>query len=167
MIGRILSLSILTLLLACTESENVNLKNNNVMAQEQNSFINPKDLFNPANNGFSHIAKVPEGKGLYYFSGQWASDTSGKLVSEDFEVQVRQTVSNVKIALEAAGLSINDVVKQTVYIVDFTLEKKQILIEVASKEWRVKNFPASTIVPLPLLATAPNCLIEIEIVASK
>ena len=137
------------------------------MNQDENTFINPIGLFNPKDNGFSHIVKIPEGRKLYYFSGQWASDTSGKLISGDFEEQVSQTVSNVKTALEAVGLSINDVVKQTVYIVDFTLEKKQILIDVASKEWRVKNFPASTIVPLPLLATAPNCLLEIEIVATK
>ncbi len=136
------------------------------MAQEI-SFINPKDLFNPKQNGFSHIVKIPTGKELYYFSGQWASDTSGKLVSDDFEEQVSKTVSNVKTALEAVGLSINDVVKQTVYIVDFTPEKKQILINVASREWRVKYFPTSTIVPLPVLATAPNCKIEIEIVAAK
>jgi enamine deaminase RidA (YjgF/YER057c/UK114 family) len=103
---------------------------------------------------------------MYYFSGQWASDIEGKLVSENFEEQVKQTVSNIKTALETAALSLDDVMKQTVYIVDFTLEKKQILIDVASREWRVKDFPASTIVPLTLLATAPNCLIEIEIIAA-
>lgn len=167
MIRRITSLGILTFLLACSNSPNSNSQKINAMTAEKNSFINPTDLFNPKNNGFSHIAKVPEGKEHYYFSGQWASDTNGKLVSEDFEEQVKKTVSNVKTALEASGLSINDVVKQTVYIVDFTLEKKQVLIDVASTEWRVKEFPASTIVPLPVLATAPNCLIEIEIIAAK
>ena len=167
MIGRITTLGILTLLLACTHSQNSNPQKHYVMPTKKSTFINPKDLFNPKQNGFSHIAKVPKGKELYYFSGQWASNTNGKLVSEDFETQVKKTVSNIKTALTAAGLSLNDVVKQTVYIVDFTLEKKQILIDVASKEWRVKNFPASTIVPLPLLATAPNCLIEIEIIAAK
>ncbi|UXP31020.1 RidA family protein [Reichenbachiella agarivorans] len=167
MTGRIIALGMLTLLLACTEKENLNSPRNTTMTQQKISFLNPKDLFNPKQNGFSHIVKVPEGKALYYFSGQWASDTSGKLVSEDFKEQVSKTVSNVKAALAASGLSINDVVKQTVYIVDFTMEKKQILIDVASKEWRVENFPASTIVPLPLLATAPNCLIEIEIIATK
>lgn len=162
-----MSIAILSMLFSCTESENLNTQKNNIMAQEKNSFINPKGLFNPKYNGFSHIVKVPAGKEMYYFSGQWASNKEGKLVSEDFEEQVKQTVSNVKTALEAAGLSLDDVVKQTVYIVDFTIDKKQILIDVASKEWRVKNFPASTIVPLPLLATAPNCLIEIEIIAAK
>ena len=162
-----MSFTILSILFSCTQSENLNTQKKNTMAQEKNSFINPNELFNPKYNGFSHIVKVPKGKELFYFSGQWASDKEGKLVSENFEEQVKQTVSNVKIALESAGLSLDDVVKQTVYIVDFTLEKKQILIDVASKEWRVKNFPASTIVPLPLLATAPNCQIEIEIIAAK
>lgn len=167
MIEKIMSFAILSILFSCTKSENLNTQKNNSMTQEKNSFINPKGLFNPKYNGFSHVVKVPKGKEMYYFSGQWASNTEGKLVSENFEEQVKQTVSNVKIALDAAGLSLDDVVKQTVYIVDFTSEKKQILIDVASKEWRVKDFPASTIVPLPLLATAPNCLIEIEIIAAK
>jgi enamine deaminase RidA (YjgF/YER057c/UK114 family) len=165
---RIMSLGIITMLLfACAKSENSNSNKVTAMTQEKNNFINPKDLFDPKQNGFSHIVKIPTGKDLYYFSGQWASDKNGKLVSKDFEEQVSRTVANVKTALKAAGLTVNDVVKQTVYIVDFTIEKKQILIDIASKEWRVKNLPASTIVPLPVLATAPNCLIEIEIIAAK
>ena len=137
------------------------------MDHNKNTFINPTVLFNPSNYGFSHIAKIPEGKSLYYFSGQWASDANGQLVSIDFEKQVRQTVINIKTALNAAKLSINDVVKQTTYIVDFTMEKKQVLIDVASKEWHAEYLPASSIIPLPVLATAPNCLIEIEIIAAK
>lgn len=136
------------------------------MHQEKTTFINPKGLFDPKYNGFSHIWKVPSGTDIYYFSGQWASDESGQLVSTDFEEQVRKSVSNVKTALDAVGLSTADVVKQTVYIVDFTPEKKQQLIQVASKVWGSGTFPASTIVPLPLLATAPGCLIEIEIIAA-
>ena len=164
---KIVSLVLLTILLACTESENLTQQKSNEMAKEEISFINPTTLFDPRQNGFTHIVKIPKGKEHHYFSGQWASDTNGELVSEDFEKQVRQTVRNVKSALDAAGLSLNDVVKQTVFIVDFTLEKKEILIEVASKEWSVKNFPASTIVPVPLLATAPKCLIEIEVITAK
>ena len=137
------------------------------MLQEKNSFTKLKDLFNPKQDGFSHKLKVPAGKEVYYFLEQWASYTSGKLVSQDFKEQISQTVGNVKTALEAVGLSLNDVVKQTVYIVDFTVAKKQILIDVASQEWSVKDFPASSIVPLPLLSTAPNCQIEFEITAAK
>lgn len=137
------------------------------MTQEKNAFINPTELFDPRKNGFSHIAKVPNGKELYYFSGQWGSDQNGKLVSLDFEEQVRRTVQNIKVALSEVGLTINDVVKQAVYIADFTIEKKQILIAVAAQEWKAENFPASSVIPLPVMATVPNCLIEIEIIAAK
>lgn len=167
MTQRIVSILMLSVLLACTASENVTSKKANTMEKEEISFINPNELFNPQQNGFSHIVKIPQGKEHYYFSGQWASDSDGKLISKDFKEQVSKTVVNIKAALNAAGLSLNDVVKQTVYIVDFTPEKKEILVDVAAKEWRVRNFPASTIVPVSLLATAPNCLIEIEIIAAK
>ncbi|CCH51854.1 endoribonuclease L-PSP [Fibrisoma limi BUZ 3] len=138
-----------------------------VLTQEKNTFMNPAGLFNPVYNGFSHIGKVPAGTELIYLSGQWASDTDGKLVSADFEEQVRQTLNNLTIALAAAGVSTRHIVKQTIYIADFTPDKKATLMKVAATEWDADVFPASTIVPLPLLATAPGCLIEIESVATK
>ncbi|GLR19848.1 RidA family protein [Portibacter lacus] len=137
------------------------------MNNEKTTFINPSNLFNPQNYGFSHVAKISAHKELFYFSGQWASDENAQLVSEDFEEQVRRTASNIKETLSAVGLSIDDVVKQTVYIADFTPEKKQILVAVAAEEWKAKNFPASSIIPVPVMATTPNCLIEIEIIAAK
>ncbi|WP_460908109.1 RidA family protein [Spirosoma areae] len=144
-----------------------NAQNAVVLQQERNTFINPAGLFNPMYNGFSHVGKVPAGTDLYFLSGQWASDTQGKLVSTDFAGQVRQTIRNVRIALESAGLTTKHVVKQTIYIADFTPEKKKVLIEVAGKEWGSTIFPASSIVPLPMLATAPGCLIEVETIATK
>ena len=83
------------------------------MNPKKNTFINPKELFDPNHNGFSHIAKILEGKTLFYFSGQWGSDTNGKLVSLEFEAQVRQTVANIKTALASVQLSLKDMVKQT------------------------------------------------------
>lgn len=135
--------------------------------QQKNTFINPAGLFNPMYNGFSHVGKVPAGTELIFISGQWASDPSGKLVSTDFEQQVRQTLRNLKTALAAAGVSTQHVVKQTIYIADFTPEKKAILTRVGAAEWGAKVFPTSVIVPLPVLATAPGCLIEIESLATN
>jgi len=137
------------------------------MKQEKNTFINPSDLFNPTNYGFSHIVQVLAETDLYFFAGQWASNVDGQLVSEDFEEQVRKTVSNVKTALAAVGMTTKNVVKQTIYMVDFTPEKKQLIKKVASQEWGTGIFPTSTIVPVPVLATAPGCLIELEIIATK
>ena len=138
-----------------------------ILQQEKNTFINPVGLFNPIYNGFSHIGKVPAGTELIFLSGQWGSDSSGKLISTDFEQQVRQTLKNLKTALHAVGVSTCHIVKQTIYIADFTPDKKAALIKVAASEWDAEVFPASTIVPLPMLATAPGCLIEIESIATK
>lgn len=138
-----------------------------VLQQQKNTFINPAGLFNPMYNGFSHVGKVPAGTTLYFLSGQWASDEKGQLVSTDFAEQVRQTLRNVKTALRGAGLTTEHVVKQTIYIAEFSPEKKKILIEVAGKEWGATVFPASSIVPLPSLATAPGCLIEVETIATN
>lgn len=137
------------------------------MQQGKNTFINPAALFNPAQNGFSHIGKAPANAEIIFISGQWASDLAGKLVPTDFEQQVRQTFKNVKIALQASDLSFKNIIKLTIYIAEFEPVKKDVLIKVAVDEWDVEFFPASTIIPLPMLATYPGTLIEIEAIATK
>ena len=144
-----------------------NAQKSTILTQEKNTFINPKELFNPVYNGFSHVGIVPAGTELIFLSGQWASDDKGKLTSTDFEEQVRKTIQNLKIALQAAGVSTRHIVKQTIFIADFTPEKKALLGKVAAAEWGAETFPASTIVPVPVLATAPGCLIEVESIATK
>ena len=52
-----------------------------------------------------------------FISGQVPVDpNTQKVVSEDFETQVRQTLSNVKAALGAAGASLDDVVSVIAYL---------------------------------------------------
>jgi len=52
-----------------------------------------------------------------FISGQVPVDPkTQKVVSEDFEVQVRQTLSNVKAALGAAGATLDDVVSVIAYL---------------------------------------------------
>ena len=53
--------------------------------------------------------------------------TSGQVVSEKFEDQVRQCFQNIKIILEEAGSDLNKVVKTTVFMVagnDFAILNK-------------------------------------------
>ena len=74
-----------------------------------------KEIFSPATlpppTGYSHVAKVNKGT-LVYIAGQVSSDASGKLVGEgNFEAQVEQVYTNVKLALEAAGATMADIVK--------------------------------------------------------
>ena len=80
-----------------------------------------KEIFSPATLpppvGYSHIAKVNKGT-LIYLAGQVSSDASGKLVGEgNFEAQAEQVFANVKIAVEAAGGTMADIVKMNIYLV--------------------------------------------------
>ena len=80
-----------------------------------------KEFFSPATLpppvGYSHVAKVNKGT-LIYLAGQVSSDASGTLVGEgNFEAQAEQVFANVKIAVEAAGGTMADIVKMNIYLV--------------------------------------------------
>jgi len=60
-----------------------------------------------------------EGAGLLFVSGQIGIDpATGELSSPETRGQVEQALKNVTIILEAAGLTCDDVVKTTVFLVD-------------------------------------------------
>lgn len=57
--------------------------------------------------------------GLIYSAGQIGLDpTTGKLVEGGIEAQTRQALSNLQAILEAAGASLDDVLKTTVFLQD-------------------------------------------------
>ena len=128
------------------------------------------EIFSPATlpppTGYSHVAKVNRGT-LVYIAGQVSSDASGKLVGEgNFEAQVEQVFKNVKLALEAAGATMADIVKLNTYLVaevsqnDFP-KMRAIRDGYLNKE----KPPASTLVVVSRLAR-PGWLIEIEAIAA-
>ncbi|BEP17185.1 RidA family protein [Pyrofollis japonicus] len=60
--------------------------------------------------------------GWLFVAGQIPIDPeTGKLVEGDFEAKVRRVLENVKAIVEAAGGSLRDVVKVTVYLRDISL----------------------------------------------
>ncbi len=60
--------------------------------------------------------------GLVYASGQIPiNPRSGKLVEGDIEDQTRQVIANLKAVLEAAGSSLERVLRSSVYLVDLSL----------------------------------------------
>src|SRR6202051_186902 len=86
------------------------------LAQSSKEFLSPKTLIAPGPAGYSHIAKVNRGT-IVYLSGQVPSDASGKMIGEgDFEAQVEQVFRNLKIAVEAAGGTMADIVKLNYYL---------------------------------------------------
>ncbi|WP_120519931.1 RidA family protein [Arthrobacter celericrescens] len=78
------------------------------------TFVQPDGLVrSPA---FSHAAVVPAGATTIYLGGQNGVDANGVLVSDDVAEQSLRAIANARIALEAAGASLADVVQWTVLI---------------------------------------------------
>jgi len=136
------------------------------MSKPAKEFINPKALIAPGPAGYSHVAKVNRGS-IVYLSGQVPSDATGKIVGEgDFEAQVEQIFANLKIAVEAAGGTMADLVKLNYYLVaevDQAIVPK--LRPIRDRYINIENPPASTFVVVSRLMR-PGWLIEIEAVAS-
>ena len=136
------------------------------MSKPSKQFLSPKTLIPPGSAGYSHIAKVNSGT-IVYLSGQVPSDASGKVVGEgDFEAQVEQVFRNLKIAVEAAGGTMADIVKLNYYLaaeVDQANVPK--LRPIRDRYLNVENPPASTFVVVSRLMR-PGWLIEIEAVAA-
>ena len=82
----------------------------------QTSLLRPEGLVqSPA---FTHVAVVPPGATTVYIGGQNAVDGDGTLVGDDVAVQTQQVMKNLKIALAAAGASVQDLVMMMVLFVD-------------------------------------------------
>ena len=129
-----------------------------------------KEIFSPATlpppTGYSHVAKVNKGT-LVYMAGQVSSDASGKMVGEgNFEAQVEQVFKNVKIALEAAGATMADIVKMNTYLVaEVSQDDVPKMRAIRDRYLNKEKPPASTLVVVSRLAR-PGWLIEIEAMAA-
>jgi 2-iminobutanoate/2-iminopropanoate deaminase len=96
---------------------------------------------------------------LVFVSGQAAIDQNGGLVGVgDFDAQAELVFQNLARVLEAAGSSLADVVKVTIYLTDMANFPK--IVELREK-WFTEPYPADTIVEVASLAL-PELEIEIE-----
>jgi len=122
-------------------------------------YHNPSGLSKP--NGYTHAVEAGGGRTLYV-SGQVSLDASGKVVGAgDFEAQTRQVFENVKAALAAAGASLAQVVKITVFVTDLS---GVAAFRKLRNEYFPKDPPASSLVKVAGLVL-PELLIEIEAIA--
>ncbi len=111
---------------------------------------------------YSHVVSAPPGGRLVYCAGAVAFDGEGKVVGKgDIVAQTRQVMENLRIALEAADASFDDVVKVTNYVVDAGQWPEVLPVRA---EYIREPFPASTFVEVRALMF-PELLIEIEAVA--
>ncbi len=110
----------------------------------------------------SHYSDAVAAGQTVYVSGQGAFDSKGDLVGAgDVVAQTRQVLENMKIALGAAGATLDDVVKVTVYLKDRNDRPR---VNDVRKEYFKANKPASTLVEISRFAIE-GMLVEIEAIA--
>ena len=114
--------------------------------------------------GYSHVAVASEGR-LVFTAGAVPLDPEGNLVGAgDLAVQTKQVLSNLMLALEAAGATGDDMLKTTVYVAS---EDRADLLTVWDlvQESDVAT-AASTLLGVSLLGYEDQ-LVEIEAVAVR
>lgn len=99
---------------------------------------------------------------LLFLSGQVALDPqSGKLVEGGIEAQTERAILNLKAVLEAAGASLDSVVKTTVFLTD--LGKFQAFNTAYGKHFTHAPAPARATVQVSALPR--GAIVEIEAIA--
>jgi len=122
--------------------------------------VNPPDL-HPA-PGFSHVA-IASGAKVVHFAGQVALDQQFGIVGgDDLGEQTRAAMRNLALAMRAAGVGWDDVVRRTIYTLHPT-EFATITTAIDEVTGGAEH-PAQTIVGITGLAV-PGLLIEIECTA--
>ncbi len=110
----------------------------------------------------SHYADAVVAGKTIYVSGQASLDEQGRLVGEgDVVRQTRQVLDNMQRVLRAAGATLDDVVKVTVYLKNRDDRAK---VNQVRREYFGRNRPASTLIEISRFAIE-GMLIEIDAVA--
>jgi 2-iminobutanoate/2-iminopropanoate deaminase len=97
-----------------------------------------------------------------FISGQTPLDAQGNLVKGDIVVQTCQAIANLKAILAAAGLTLGDVVKTTVYLTDLADFQE---MNRAYGEFFPGKAPARS--TLQVAGLPRGAAIEIEAIAAK
>jgi 2-iminobutanoate/2-iminopropanoate deaminase len=99
---------------------------------------------------------------VLYVSGTTARGPDGETVQgKDEYEQTKVIFTKIRHAVEAAGGTMNDVTKMTIFVTNI---KRNTEVWRARKEFFTGDFPASTLVEVRALAK-PEILLEIEVVA--
>jgi 2-iminobutanoate/2-iminopropanoate deaminase len=126
----------------------------------------PKRAFNPDGlpvpRGSYHQVAIAEPGRIVAIAGQTASDAEGNIVGEgDIKAQTREVLRKIKVGVEAAGGTMDDVVTMTVFITDARFYRE---VNDTRREVLGESFPTSTLVNVVSLAR-PGLLIEINALA--
>lgn len=120
------------------------------------------DRIHPPIGAYSHQVEVEAGAKWLAISGQIGRSVDGHVPDDPIE-QVKLALENIRLNLEAAGMSVADVVKLNWYVVGQMdlVKRREVLLA-----WLQGNEPASTLVYVAALA-APDYRVEIEAWAAR
>ncbi len=100
--------------------------------------------------------------GTIYIAGQTAGLPDGRVVGDgDVRAQAVEVFRRIQALLAAAGATMDDVVKLTIYLTD--MSTRDDLAE-ARRQFFAGDFPASTLIEVSALAQ-PGLLVEVEAIA--
>ena len=123
--------------------------------------INPKELYNSTQYGFSQIVISQPGK-IVFISGQVAWDKNLNIVGvNDLKIQTQKAIDNLKLAVESVGGNLENIMMLRIYKVDYKREDGPIISKILKKNFGISTPPASTWVSVKGLANE-DFLIEIE-----
>lgn len=123
--------------------------------------IQPKGVAKPGGH-YSHGIIAEDARRTLYVAGQVPLDEAGKLVGPgDIEAQARQVMRNIQRVVEAAGGSMEDVAKTTVFATK--LDHRGPIGKVR-QEFFKGDPPGNTFLVISSLAN-PDFLVEIEAIA--
>src|ERR671921_516689 len=116
----------------------------------------------PRPYGYSQVVEITGGHPVY-ISGQVPLDTNNQVVGVgDFAAQTRQAFENVRLGLEALGLTFANVVKIQMFLTDIT--NLPAIRDVRDEFVNTPQPPASTTVEVAALFH-PDVLFEIDVIA--
>lgn len=124
--------------------------------------INPETMH--SNPAYTQVATVTNPKTWVFVGGQNSVDKEGNVVGKDIGSQSAQAYKNVMTALEAAGATMDDVFKMTIYIVQGNSIEEGFagVMKVQPKKYAA---PTISVVVVAALGN-PDFLVEIEAVAA-
>ena len=100
----------------------------------------------PTGRGFSQVI-IATGVRHIFISGQCSLNEKGELVGEgDIAAQTEQILRNIERGLHESGANWDDLVRMTVYVVDYTHEKREAMQQVRDRFISPDAGPASTLV---------------------
>ena len=115
----------------------------------------------PTGRGFSQVV-VATGQRQVFISGQCSVNEAGELVGKgDLGLQMEQVLRNIERALLAADAGFGDLVRLTIYVVDYSPEKREVMQLVRNRYIPSDAGPASTLIGVSRLVSE-DFLVEVE-----